>query len=155
LEYWGFVGDVENHFQPQRLLLRQTSDHLLAALEEQMVDGQHFTDNTLFSIFPRELGDLKYFLGVLNSKLINYVYQYLSAEEGKALAQVKTALVETLPMVYDVTREPEVVTVVEKLVEARRQDPNADVQALESELDRVVADIFELTSDERSAIGIL
>lgn len=154
-EYWGYRrgGDVTNHFVPERVLLRQTSDSLYAAFQSLEDDGQFYTDNTLFTVLLRtEEGSLKYFLGILNSRLLNYVYQFLSSEEGKTLAQVKTGLVEQLPVVYDKAKEKHVVQLVEKLIEMRRANPGIDVSDVEIELDEYVCDLFGLNDDEKKLI---
>jgi hypothetical protein len=97
-------------------------------------------------------GSLKYFLGILNSRLLNYIYQFLSSEEGKTLAQVKTGLVEQLPVVYDKAKEKYLVKLVDKLIEMRRANPGIDVSGLESELDEYVCDLFGLNEDEKKLI---
>ena len=154
-EYWGYRrgGDVTNHFVPERVLLRQTSDSLYAAFQTIEEDGQFYTDNTLFTVLLRtDEGSLKYFLGILNSKLLNYVYQFLSSEEGKTLAQVKTGLVEQLPVVYEKSKESKLVKLVDALIDARRANPGVDVSDLELELDTFVCDLFGLTDDEKKII---
>jgi adenine-specific DNA-methyltransferase len=153
-EYWGFAGDVSNHFLPERVLLRQTGDSLHAAFHSEVEDGHLYTDNTLFTVVLRDesVGSLKYFLGLMNSKVLNYVYQFLSSEEGKTLAQVKTGLVEQLPAIYDAEREEEVVMIVNALIEARRLEPDGDVSEIEKNLDELFCDIYNLTEDERGMI---
>jgi hypothetical protein len=91
-------------------------------------------------------------LGVLNSKVLNYLYKYFSMEEGKVLAQVKTALVEQLPVIYDKEREDDVVILVNKLINKKRIEHGSDVSDLELELDSLFCDIYELTTDEKRTI---
>ena len=62
--------------------------------------------------------DQKYFLAFLNSSLHNYVYQYLSAEQGKTLAQVKIGLLEVLPFKHSSRDEAEVVNLVDAIIDA-------------------------------------
>lgn len=151
-EYWGFAGDATNHFLPERVLLRQTGDSLFAAFQTESDDGQLYTDNTLFTVVTKGEGSLMYFLALLNSKVLNYVYRFLSSEEGKTLAQVKTGLVEQLPAVYDANMDSQVSALVNRLVRARRQNPDADVSNLELELDDLVCSIFGLSNQEREII---
>ncbi len=151
-EYWGFAGDMSNHFLPERLLLRQTGDSLFAAYQSESEDGQLYTDNTLFTVVLTGQGSLKYFLGLLNSRVLNYVYRFLSSEEGKILAQVKTGLVEQLPATYDKKREAEVVELVDSLISLKRKNPNADVSELENRLDRIVCEIFNLSEEDTNRV---
>lgn len=151
-EYWGFRGDIDNHFLPERILLRQTADRLFAAFHSEADDGQLFTDNTLFTVITRGEGSLLYFLGLLNSKVLTYVYQFLSAEEGKTLAQVKTGLVEQLPALYDADMDLELSGLVSELVAARRENPDADVSGIEWDVDELVCQIFGLSDQERKIV---
>ena len=98
-EYWNFCGEKSNHHQPQRLLMRQTSDHLVVAMHSEKQHGQFYTDNTLFTILPANTKiSIKYALAVLNSNLMNAFYTFYSQEKGKALAQVKVGVIEMLPI---------------------------------------------------------
>ena len=151
-EYWHFAGDLGNHFLEERLLLRQTGDSLHAAYHSEKEDGQLYTDNTLFTVVLKSEGSLKYFLGLLNSKVMNYVYQSLSSEGGKVLAQVKTRLVEQLPAVYDKARAPELEGLVDTLISTRRVNPQADVSEIEAEVDQLVCGIFGLGEEDRKIV---
>ena len=52
-EYWDFRGDIENHHQPERLLMRQTDDDLIVAYHSEAELGHFYTDNTLHTILPK------------------------------------------------------------------------------------------------------
>jgi type I restriction-modification system DNA methylase subunit len=152
-EYWGFSGNVENHFVSERVLIRQTADNIFGAYQSIKEDGQFYTDNTLFTVLLKDQGGcLKYFLAILNSKMLNYIYKYLSMEEGKVLAQVKTELVEQLPIVYDRKREKEVVALVDKLISTKRSNHEADVSEVEKELDLLVCQIYGLSESETNQV---
>jgi adenine-specific DNA-methyltransferase len=151
-EYWS-MHDPAIHFLPDRLLMRQTSDTLFVAYQNLKDDGQFYTDNTLFTIsLSGNLGSLRYFLALLNSRLINYVYRYLSMEEGKIHAQVKTSLVEEVPLVFDASREKEVVKIVDVIIRKRRLNPGCDVSEYEIQLDSLVCDIYGLDEFEKKQI---
>jgi adenine-specific DNA-methyltransferase len=154
-EYWFYArgGDVSNHFVPERILLRTTSDSLFGAYQSIKDDGQLYTDHSLFTVLLKDDSlNLKYFLGILNSKLLNYIYQYLTLEEGKVFAEVKMDMVEQLPVVYDSKKAPALIKVVENLIQTRRKNPNADIGELEAELNAIVCDIFGLSEAERQLV---
>ena len=154
-EYWFYArgGDVSNHFVPERILLRTTSDSLFGAYQSIKDDGQLYTDHSLFTVLLKdETLNLKYFLGILNSKLLNYIYQYLTLEEGKVFAEVKMDMVEQLPAVLDMERAPALIKLVDKLIDTRRKNPKADVTEIEQELNLLVCDIFGLNEAEKSLI---
>lgn len=101
-EYWHFCGSVENHHVVERLLMRQTGD---APLVGYLYQGQEqlYTDNTLHTLLlsqrGRELGfSYLYLLALLNSGPLARIYRALAQEEGRMLAQVKTAVANHLPL---------------------------------------------------------
>jgi hypothetical protein len=148
-EYWGFRGDIENHNKVERILVRQTSDSVIASYHSEEVDGHLYTDNTLFSCFSKNEIPLKYFLAFLNSSLYNYVYQYLSAEQGKTLAQVKIGLLEVLPFRYIATEQDEVVDLVDAVIKAAREGSLLEVKRLEDQIDEKIFQIMEISSEAR------
>jgi type I restriction-modification system DNA methylase subunit len=148
-EYWGFSGDQANHLRAERILIRQTGDSVIAAFHSESVDGQLYTDNTLFSCFSKSRIPLKYFLAFLNSSLYNYVYQYLSAEQGKTLAQVKIGLLEVLPFKHSSSDEIEVVKLVDAVIKASREGSLLEVKSLEDQIDEKIFQIMEISSEAR------
>ena len=154
-EYWTYCrgGDEKFHYVPERILMRQTADNIFAAYQNLEEDGQFYTDHTLYTIIPNgDEGNLKYFLGIMNSKLMNYLYKLLSMQEGKILAQARTGLVEVLPIVYDKNREEEVVRIVEEMISRRRTNHGCDLSELEKKLDLLVCTIYELSDEEKKLI---
>jgi hypothetical protein len=154
-EYWNYRrgGDEKFHYLPERILMRQTADNIFAAYQNFEEDGQFYTDHTLYTIISRyENISLKYFLGILNSKLLNHIYQLLSMQEGKILAQARTALVEELPIIYDASQESKLVKIVDELITARRTNHGCDVSDIEKRLDSLVCDIYGLDNFEKKQI---
>ena len=152
-EYWGFRGDVQNHHKPERILIRQTSDSVIAAFHSEKLDGHFYTDNTLFSCFSKSEIPLKYFLAFLNSRLYHYVYQYLSAEQGKTLAQVKIGLLEVLPFRHSAALQGEVITLVDLAIGAAREGSVLEVKKFEDQLDELIFQIMEIPLETRERLN--
>jgi type I restriction-modification system DNA methylase subunit len=151
-EYWGFRGDIQNHHKAERILVRQTSDSVIAAFHSEEMDGHFYTDNTLFSCFSKSEIPLKYFLAFLNSRLYHYVYQYLSAEQGKTLAQVKIGLLEVLPFRHNAALQDEVVALVDLAIDAAREGSSHDLIELEDKIDEMVFQIMEIPLETRERL---
>jgi len=153
-EYWFYNrGDETLHFAPERILMRQTSDCLFAAFQEINKDGQLYTDHSVYSVVLKNKKlNLKYFLGLLNSRVLNYYYQNLTLEQGKVFAEVKIHVVNHLPMIYDEIRAKDLINLVDTLVDMRRKNPMCDVSEVESELDGLVCDIYGLDDFEKKQI---
>lgn len=101
-EYWHFCGPIENHHVEERLLMRQTEDEPFIGYIHQG-EERVYTDNTLHTLLLTPLGkslglSLKYLMAILNSAKLREIYQAIVQEDGRALAQVKTTLVNRLPI---------------------------------------------------------
>jgi type I restriction-modification system DNA methylase subunit len=151
-EYWGFRGDIENHHKPERVLVRQTSDSVIAAYHSESSDGQLYTDNTLFTCFSKNEIPLKYFLAFLNSGLYNYVYQYLSAEQGKTLAQVKIGLLEVLPFRHSLADQDELVDLVDSAIQAAKKGSLDEVKKIEDLIDERVCHIMGISAAAKEVV---
>jgi hypothetical protein len=153
-EYWHWCGDINNHLAGEKVLLRQTDDDLIACYVNKENDGLYYTDNTLHTILPKDGVSLKFVLGLLNSKLLNRIYHFLSQESGKAMAQVKTQVVESIPMPRlnlsqesDKVIHDKIVHAVEQLLDLYARLPKsffAEEQRLKGKIDHFEEKINEL-----------
>lgn len=85
----------------EKLIFRQTSDHLVVAYDNQ----QYFTMDTTHILFDKvNIFNHKYLLVILNSKLLNFLYQIIVPEVGKAFSEVKGVNLKQLP-VKEITLE--------------------------------------------------
>ncbi len=153
-EYWHFCGDIENHHQPERLLMRQTDDDLVVAYHNKEQHGSYYTDNTLFTILPkRDEKDLKFLMALLNSRLMNYIYHALSQEQGKSQAQVKVKTVRELPIVLPGQEDRSRINdLVERILLEKTKNPLANTSALEGQIDNIIYQLYRLTEDEISEV---
>ncbi len=154
-EYWSFCGDIENHHQPERLLMRQTEDDLIVAYHNQSQHGLFYTDNTLFTILLKSefAVDLKYLLALFNSKLLNFLYHSISQEKGRSQPQVKVNTVKELPAVLPNEDEQNtILLIIEKILQAKATNPAADTSALEAEIDQLIYQLYRLTDQEIATV---
>ncbi len=101
-EYWHLCGPMENHHVVERLLMRQTQDEPFVGYIRQG-DERVYTDNTLHTLLLNDRGhrlgfSYPYLLAILNSEPLSRIYRAIAQEEGRRLAQVKTAAVNRLPL---------------------------------------------------------
>ncbi|GAB6391497.1 MAG: Eco57I restriction-modification methylase domain-containing protein [Treponematales bacterium] len=152
-EYWHFCGDPANHLVAERVLLRQSDDDLIACYVNRKQDGLYYTDNTLHTVLPKQGYDLKYILALLNSRLLNEVYHFVSQEQGKAMAQVKTQVVESLPIPNASKKGQEkLAALVDKILAAKSADAKANTSETEAEVDRLVYGLYGLTEGEIAVV---
>jgi len=98
IEYGEWLAEPRysaNFEAPEKLLVRQTGDALIAAFDMH----QFVCMNNLHVITTERDGySLRYVLALLNSKLLDFYYQCLNPERGEALAEVKKENVGKLPI---------------------------------------------------------
>ncbi len=127
----------------EKLLMRQTSGKLILTYDNE----QHYTIDSLFLIHSEKI-NLKYLLGLLNSKLLNRQYQKINPEQGRVFAQVKIDYVNELPIVVNEEFIGVMVNFVNQILVHKKQNPSADTSALENEIDQLVYALYHLTPEE-------
>jgi hypothetical protein len=131
---------------PLKIVIRQTGDSLIAALD----DRQFVCMNNMHTILPKDgRCDLRFILGLLNSRLLNYYFQWLNPEKGETLAEVKKEHVEKLAIkdAEEKGRKP-IVERVARILSTKQRDAEADTSALEQEIDQLVYALYGLTPEE-------
>lgn len=107
-------------FKKEKLFVRQTGDHPISNYDfsGKICKNSVHIVHSLESRESEESGILlKYVLGLINSRLMKWIYQYDNFQEvGKTLAEVKKAHVERLPIVFADDQQP-VITLVNSLLE--------------------------------------
>ena len=131
---------------PEKIVIRQTGDSLIATLDRK----QFICMNNMHTIVQRDGNyDLRFILGLLNSRLLNFYFQWLNPEKGEALAEVKKEHVEKLVIKRPSEKQhKDIVDFVSHILAAKAADPAADTSALEGEIDRMVYELYGLTEEE-------
>jgi hypothetical protein len=146
----------------EKIVWRQTSDRIRAA-----IIGPHWFANTLQAgILLNHDYDLRYILGLLNSKFLNFIYIETVKEMGRVFPQVKMAKVRSLPFRIINFGDPadkrlhhRMVTLVDSILGFREQLAAAksaaqkaiiqrQIDATDAEVDRLVYDLYGLTAEE-------
>lgn len=125
----------------QRTRNPRLKTRIVATIDEQGVYGME----SIIFIIPR-LPDapIYYLLAVLNSTLINHLYatKFLNVA-------VKAEYLKETPIPNASKRDQDTLTdLARRILAAKRADPNADVSALEREIDQNVYRLYGLTPEE-------
>ena len=106
----------KENFLREKLFIRQTSDYPVANYD----NTGKFSNDTLHCILPRNtetLLQLKYLLGLINSRLLKWVFQYDNFTiVNQPLAQTKVIFVERLPIVVT-NDQSQIISLVDRLLE--------------------------------------
>jgi hypothetical protein len=136
-------------FDSNKIIIRQTGDKIIATIDENGFITRHST-HCLVNDFDSI--DLKLALAQLNSKLIDFYYNYLIPEKGKAFAEVKGINIKQLPLVCGTKLDNNIIEKVDQILSLKKDNPEADTSALEREIDFMVYALYGLSEEE---IGIV
>jgi hypothetical protein len=148
----------------EKIVVRQTGDSLIATL----IGKNIICRKNLHIILNNSTLDLRFILTLVNSKLMNYVYEYLNPERGEALAEVKKKHVEILPVppidlsdkqmkkMHDhlVELANQMLAVKERVLESvvHRGIHEQRIGILEKEINKLVYQLYGLTAGEIAII---
>ncbi|MCB4791943.1 MAG: Eco57I restriction-modification methylase domain-containing protein [Elusimicrobia bacterium] len=144
---------VETFDAAEKIVIRQTGDSLIATLDSK----QFICMKNMHTITQRnKTYDLKFILGLLNSRLLNYYFQWLNPEKGEALAEIKKEHVENL--VIKATSEKQrnqIIEIVDKILVVTKfndymENPTKkeEVKEYEKQIDQMVYKLYGLTKEE-------
>jgi adenine-specific DNA-methyltransferase len=96
--------------------------------------------------------DLKYLLGVLNSKLLYYWLYHKGKRKGEMLELYIRPLSEIpIKSVSPIKQQP-IIGLVERILAAKQGDAEADTAALEREIDELLYALYGLTDEEKALV---
>jgi adenine-specific DNA-methyltransferase len=96
--------------------------------------------------------DLKYLLGLLNSKLCYFWLYHKGQRKGDLLQLFKGPLSE-IPVARPRSNQAgAITTLVDHILAAKQRDAEADTSALEREIDELVYVLYGLTPEEKALV---
>ena len=150
-------------FEKSKIILRQTSDRIRAVIDQE----KHYNLNNIYNIELKNTSyHYNYILGIINSKLMVYVYQKIVPEKGKLFAEIKKVNLVKLPIrtinfsdPADNARHARMVELVEQMLDLNKQLAGAKapqtktvlqrrIETTDQQIDRLVYELYELTEDE-------
>ena len=146
----------------EKIFFRRVGDRIIATLDEE----QYYALNTLVVITPKQTDsvDLKFVLGLLNSRLLNYYYVNYLKSSKKVFSEIQARQIAELPIknidfssenkkeIYDAIRNK-----VDILLRLNREAPEISfdqerlqrtIAATDSAINRLVYDMYSLTEEE-------
>jgi hypothetical protein len=169
--YWISFGDwlaeprySAGYDEIEKIIIRQTGDSLVATLDT----NQFIVRDNLYTITPKiNCFDLRYILGTLNSKLLNWFYQnVVNFEKGEAFAQVKRGHIAKLPIASpnlskenDKLKYNRMIKMVDQMLDVQKKYHNAkteneknifkkQIDILDNQIDQLVYKLYGLTEEE-------
>ena len=154
--YWILYGewlaaprDKKIFDAPKKIVVRQTGDSIIATVIENGI----ICRNNLHICVPKPNINISFVLGVLNSKLTDFYYEFLNPEKGEALAEVKREHVIQLPVPFSSPEQQKpIIDLVDEILAAKKANPQADTSNEEAEIDRLVYALYGLSDDEINVV---
>ena len=134
----------ESDFVKPKILVRQTADRIIAALDNEI---GFYPINTV-NVVKLQSEDIDFnlaILGILNSKLITFFYQEISQEGGRILAEVKPSRVKAVP-IPNLINIKSLSNLVQKVIDKKQE--NKETSNEETQIDHLVYQLYDLTEEE-------
>ncbi len=132
----------------QRIRNLKLKKRLVCALDT----NSYYTFNSVNNLLLKENSNynIRYFLALLNSVLMNYLLKQFSLNTNITLSDLDELPIRIIDFkkVSDKKIYEEVVKLVTKILTAKRVDPQANTSALEGEIDQLVYQLYGLSEDE-------
>ena len=106
-------------FEEEKIILRQTADSLIATIDT----NKYINLNNVYNVGSVDNRfNIRYVLSLLNSKLLNHIYQSIAQEKGRLFAEVKKVYLGKLPIkVCEYSKQEEFVMKVNLIIENNSQ----------------------------------
>ena len=130
-----------------KILIRRVSNQILATYDEE----GFVVLNTVYCVSKKkgEKHDLKYYLAVLNSRIISFWFVKTYCNTDKLFPYIRTSQLQQIPFAEpDKLTEDTIVYIVELILSTKKANPSADTSVLEQQIDLLVYHLYGLTYDE-------
>ena len=134
-------------FEQPKILIREAGAEITATYD----DSNFYIMSSLYNaILINKEFSLKYILGLLNSKLYQYLMYKLTFEKTKgAFTKAKIYHYYELPVRKCADSEQEaIINKVNAILSVKYSNPTADTSALEFDIDQLVYQLYDLTEEE-------
>ncbi len=130
----------------QRIRNPKLQTRLVCAYDiDGYINGTGLSNIVLLNQY-QDIYSLKYIIGILNSKLINYWFSYYFVD-----VNIKPEQLRKIPLPETKTNQ-EIILFVEQILSIKRKASDADTSAIEREIDQKVYELYDLTSEEITMI---
>lgn len=134
-------GWDKNVIENPKLFVRQTADTIIAAYDES---GLYHLNNVHSFAPDNDSWNIKYILGLLNSKVIRWYYETLANEKGRPMPQTDIETLESIPVKYDEKYLDRIVNLIDKILINNIENNELYI----NEIDNIFYNIYELSDEE-------
>lgn len=133
-------------FTGERLLFRRiVGEKLIGTFTTE----DFVTSQLLQIVKPHDPKASKWMLGILNSTLMSYYFKKRYNRQDKTFPEIRIYELASLPVKVTGNSQNRLIDkLVDRILAAKRKDPDADTGELEQEIDQLVYKLYDLTPDE-------
>jgi hypothetical protein len=136
----------EKIFKREKILSRFVAKEIIATYDnenkyyEHTLHSTHITDKRFKT---------KYVLALFNSTLFKFYYRKTNSQGGDIFPQVRISSVNNLPIKLTDSKSQEKIEIIaDQILNKKSQDNSADTTDLESQIDQLVYQLYDLTEEE-------
>ena len=108
----------------------------------------YLLNSAYFLLVPSGV-DAKFLLGILNSNTIRFYVGLIAITSGMGVCQWTNNYVKDFPIpAVSRDQQTQIIKLVNQILAAKRADPGVDTSALETSIDRIVYQLYDLTREE-------
>ncbi|GCL41587.1 DUF7149 domain-containing protein [Dolichospermum planctonicum] len=131
-------------FEGERILVRRIVGKKLISC---YTNDNFVTSQLLQIVKPYNQSLTKYILGILNSQLIAFYFKKKYNRQDVTFPEIRIYELSSLPIKIS-NNKLDLEKLVDQILNAKKSDPNADTTALETEIDQMVYQLYNLTAEE-------
>ena len=130
--------------KPEKIIWGLTADKWAYTLDTE----QHYLPSNAYILTSKNI-PIRFILGLLNSKLLHYYFGFIGVMTAGGAYTLKAATIESLPLAVGTKEQQEEIALkVESILNAKTKDKQAAVSSTESEIDRLVYDLYGLSEED-------
>ncbi|WP_228051635.1 DUF7149 domain-containing protein [Sphaerospermopsis aphanizomenoides] len=131
-------------FEGQRILVRRIVGRTLIAC---YTNDNFVTSQLLQIVKPYDESLTKYILGIINSQLMAFYFKKKYNRQDITFPEIRIYELCSLPIKISHNKS-DLEKIVDQILIAKKADPNANTTALETEIDQMVYQLYNLTAEE-------
>ena len=136
---------LEDAYKKRIILQGLTGVNEKFRLKATLIDPPAFLANSCNYLVDKKQMPFNFILGLLNSKLLNFVFKCKSTSSNVNGYEVDEL---PIPKNIDEKTQKDIAKLVDKLLAVKKKDPNADTSELETEIDQMVYELYNLKDEE-------
>ena len=145
---WLAAPREKKYFNGKRIIMRQV---LGQKLNCTIIEEDFIIDQSVFIAkpLPKYEPYIEIMQGLLASKLLSLYFRYKNNEFDALFPKIKIGEFKELPIYSQLNKvDKKFHNLVREITDKLKQNPSADISALEAEIDRMVYDLYGLTEEE-------